>query len=71
MISYVWSTSADDDDAVLLGFIEPISEGRWRACGARYSPSGSRIWTYDLGSFPTPERARGAIRINALLPGKE
>jgi hypothetical protein len=68
-ITYVWSTDVDDNDAVFLGFIESIGEHRWRAVGTRRAPS--RIWMYDLGFYPALAQARAAIRINALIPGKE
>ena len=52
------------DDEHCLGFIEQISEARWRAVGTRRTPS--RIWIYEIGFFPTPEQARDAIRVRAI-----
>jgi hypothetical protein len=51
----------------LLGNVEHISERQWRAVSYRHSPG--RGFIDDLGTFPTREQARAAIRIRALLLG--
>jgi hypothetical protein len=56
-------------DEHCLGFIELIDEGQWRAVGSRRSPG--RVWLSDLGSFPTAEQARAAIRIRDLLSSRD
>jgi hypothetical protein len=51
----------------LLGLIERINEQQWRAVSYRHAPGG--IFIDDLGTFPTRERARTAVRVRALLLG--
>jgi hypothetical protein len=58
-ISYV------DTDEDCLGFIEQIDERQWRAVGTLRGSSGC-IWIFDIGTFPTPEQARDAIRMKAI-----
>jgi hypothetical protein len=69
---YVWSTEVGEngrDD--LLGFVESVGEHRWRAVGTRRARRVPRLWMYDLGFYSALAQARAAIRINALIPGKE